>query len=182
MIDVDSLLGEILVTAEEDLPDYDPWKASNVNLGFTEPFWDDGYTLNLEMTEKYKASSEYIPRRGGIRPRFLRLFKNVSIFDVTGFKVTWSDISPFDVEKMLGVYYVLSEYRSFWHIPKAAVRVHKIRGSWPNPFEDFSPFEEFLPKWEASYVEVKYMKCSAIARIIDGEIQTSRKLFFRNYQ
>lgn len=175
-------MNPMIIDDEEEPPQYDAWQAANVNLGFTEPFFDDGYTLTPEMIGKYKASNETIPHRGAlIRERSFRLFKNVSIFDVTGYKVTWADIAPFSVEKMLGVYYLLSEHKSFWNIPKEVVKVHKIRGSGENPFEDFSPFEEFLPKWEASYIDVNYMKRAAIARIVDGEIQTSRTLISLNY-
>lgn len=169
------------MVTEEDAPPYDPWQARNVRLDFFDSFVDDGYVLTEEIKEKYRASKEAIPFNGGIWPHFLRLFKNVSIFDVTGLKLTWSDISPMAVEKMLGVYYVLSEYRSFWRIPKNAVKIYKLRGSDPNPFSTFSIFEDLLPQGEATLIDIRYMKSTAIARIVDGEIQTSREIFSRNY-
>lgn len=160
----------------------DPWKAKNVKLGFTEPFLNDGYTLTAEMVEKYKSSPRSIPPWGRILPSYSRLLKNVTIFDVTGFRVTWADISPDDAEKMCGVYYLLSEHKADRDKLKVAERGHQQHGT--DQSLPVSPFEEFLSEWESIYVyiDIEYMKRNAIARIVDGEIHTSRDRFLRNYQ
>lgn len=179
------------IDEKKQMHGHDPWKAKNVKLGFTEPFLNDGYTLTPEMIEKYKSSPRAIPPWGRILPSYSRLFKNVTIFDVTGFRVTWADISPADAEKMCGVYYVLSEHKVDRHKLKIAEREHQqgVQGDTLSPKETdpsppISPFEKFLSEWESIYVyiDIEYMKRNAIARIVDGEIQTSRERFLWNYQ
>ncbi len=162
--------------------DHDPWKAKNVKISFTEPFLNDGYTLNPEIIEQYKSSLSAIPPWGRILPSHSRLFKNVTIFDVTGFRVTWADISPADAEKMCGVYYLLSEHKVDRDKLKIAGREHQQKVTDPSP--PISPFEKFLSEWESiyAYIDIEYMKMNAIARIVDGEIQTSRDHFLRNSQ
>jgi hypothetical protein len=100
-------------------------------------------------------------------------------FDVTGFRVTWADISPADAKKMCGVYYLLSEHKVDRDKLKIAGRAHQQKETGP-----ISPFEEFLSEWESiyAYIDIEYMKRNAIARIVDGEIQTSRDRFLQNYQ
>jgi len=170
------------IDEKKQMHGHDPWKAKNVKLGFTEPFLNDGYTLTPEMMEKYKSSPRAMPPWGRILPSHSRLFKNVTIFDVTGFRVTWADISPADAEKMCGVYYLLSEHKVDRDKLKVAEKEHPQKGTDTSP--PVSPFEKFLSEWESSYVyiDIEYMKRNAIARIVDGEIQTSRERFLRNYQ
>jgi len=155
------------------------WDAPNVKTGYDEGFADDRYTLNEGMAAKYRFAKEAIPPRGNLRPRETMIFKNASIFDVAGTKITWGDIAPEDVRMMLGVYYILSEHKSFWHPPENAV----IRfGSTSDDPNSQSPFRDLLPGKEPMIMDIRYIKASAIARIVDGEIHTSRKLLMRNYQ
>jgi len=111
----------------------------------------DNYSLTLEMQAKYLESRMGVID-GQVRERDEYFCKNASIFDLTGKKLAWGDITPQDVAEMRGVYYILSEYRSYWDRHEEA---------------DFTP---------------EYVKKNAIARIVDGQIQTSRTLIFRNYQ
>lgn len=191
--------GMTTIGEKKQMRSHDPWKAKNVKLGFTEPFLNDGYTLTTEMVEKYKSSPRSRPPWGRILPSHSRLFKNVTIFDVTGFRVTWADISPADAEKMCGVYYLLSEHKVDRDKLKIAGREHQqgVQGDTQtgaqgdtlspqetDPSPPISPFEKFLSEWESiyAYIDIEYMKMNAIARIVDGEIQTSRDRFRRNYQ
>lgn len=160
----------------------DLWKGKNVNLDFTEPFLDDGYILTPDMIEQYKSSSNIIPPWGRILPSSSRLLKNVSLFDVTGYRVTWADISPADVEKMYGVFYVLSEHKATKRDLEALERLHQQKGASQTHL--LSPFEGIFSERDSNYiyVDLEYMKKNAIARIVDGQIQTSRQRFSQNYQ
>jgi len=155
------------------------WDAPNVKTGYDEGFADDRYVMAEGMAAKYRFSKEAIPPRGNLRPRETMLFKNVSIFDITGTKITWGDIAPEDVRMMLGVYYILSEHKSFWNPPENAVIRFGPVSEDPN---SRSPFRELLPEKEPMIMSVRYVKANAIARIVDGEIHTSRQLLMSNYQ
>jgi len=141
-------------------------------------FENDEYRLTPEMREKYLKSIIGV-KNGQIRGRDEYFCKNASIFDVTGTKLVWGDIAPRDVTKMFGVYYILSQHKSYWKPDEEAVRGWKLKGEDPN---SMSPFRHMLPDFEPMIFDPKYVKRNAIARIIDGEIQTSRDLIFTHYQ
>jgi len=155
-----------------------PWQAPNVRTDYTEPFVNDGYKLTASMIEKYRISQNSFPPRGNLRPWETMLFKNVSIFDVTGAKITWGDIAPEDVEGMLGVYYILSEHISFWDPPKKAVVRFGPTSDDPN---SKSLFRHWLPQQEPMIMDIRYVKDNAIARIVDGVIHTSHELMMLNH-
>lgn len=141
-------------------------------------FEDDGYELTPEMRTKYSKS--IIGVKNGQMRRIDECFcKNGSIFDVTGTKLTWGNIAPKDVTQMLGVYYILSEYKSFWKPDEEAVKGWNFRSEDPN---SRSPFRDLLPNFEPVVFDPKYVKRNAIARIVDGEIQTSEELISAHYQ
>ena len=139
-------------------------------------FENDGYKLTSEMQKKYKKSKHTI-QDGQIKSASQRWCKNVSIFDVSGYKIAWGDIGPKDVKDLLGVYYVLSEHTSFWKPDFKAIKVNGLK----DPFS-CSQFRHLCPAVEPILFDIKYVKKNAIARIIDGKIQTSKNLIFCHYQ
>lgn len=141
-------------------------------------FKDDEFTLTPEMIEKYKNSKISI-QNGQIRSYSRYFCKNGSIFDVTGLKIVWGDIAPEDVKDMLGVYYILSEHKSFWKPDETAIKKSYFRRDDPN---SKSPFRDLLPDFEPAVFDPSYVKTHAIARIVDGEIQTSKNLICVHYQ
>lgn len=158
----------------------DPWDADNVDATHEKPFTDDGYVLTGEMKAKYQASVHALPSEGGMRGRYKMIFKNVSIFDVSGAKLTWSDLTPEDARGLQGVYYLLSEHKSLWDAPEA----ENLTTGWDFRSKDpnsRSPFEDYLPDFEPVRMSIEYVKSNAIARIVDGEIHTSRQLMSMNY-
>lgn len=141
-------------------------------------FENDGFELTPQMRAKYLESIIGI-MNGQTRSRERYFCKNASIFDVTGTKLAWGDIAPADVVNMLGVYYILSEHKSFWKPDEEAVKGWKFRSEDPN---SRSPFRDLLPDFEPQIFDITYVKKSAIARILDGQIETSHDLIFKNYQ
>ena len=99
-------------------------------------FEDDGYEMTDEMIEKYTKTVITIVN-GQTRSRGEYFCKNASIFEVSGIKVAWGDISPKDVESMLWVYYILSEHKSYWDVDKEAVKKYNFKPQ--DPFSK-SPF------------------------------------------
>ncbi|PIN81756.1 hypothetical protein COV11_01210 [Candidatus Woesearchaeota archaeon CG10_big_fil_rev_8_21_14_0_10_30_7] len=89
-------------------------------------FENDGFELTPEMREKYLQSKIRITN-GQMRQRDKYFCKNASIFDVTGTKLSWGDIAPRDVTQMLGVYYILSEHKSYWNPDEASVKGWEFR-------------------------------------------------------
>jgi|SRR3989344_8772874 len=140
-------------------------------------FENDGFDLTPEVMEKYKRA-EISLLEGQMLAGDTRFCKNGSIFDLTGTKIVWGDFGPKDVERMLGVYYVLTEHTSYWTVPKEAVKVHKLHHE--DPFS-LSPFRHLLPPGEPYVLDLAYIKKNAIARIVDGDIQTSRDLIYLHY-
>ncbi len=145
--------------------------------GLPESFENDSYTLDDKMIEKYKNSKIGIVN-GQMRGSDERFCKNTSVFDVTGRKLVWGDIAPGDVEGMLGVYYLLSEHKSFWDPDKVAVK------NWGPRSEDpysLSPFRNLLPTFEPVIFDIAYVKKNAFARIVDGRIETSKEIISNRY-
>ena len=149
-----------------------------MNQDITSTFENDGFELTEEMIDKYKKSKITI-KNGQIRSRDKYFCKNASIFDVTGMKLVWGDIEPNDVKDMQGVYYILSEHKSFWKIDETDVKGWNFRSKDPN---SISPFKHLLPDFEPVILDLKYVKKNSIGRIINGEIQTSKWLIYTNYQ
>lgn len=118
-------------------------------------FENDEYKFTKEMKKKY-LESKIKMSEGQIRYDD-NFFKNTSIFDLAGRKVIWGDIAPEDVDEMKGVYYLLSEYKSFW---------------------DFRNSKNKNP----DALKVKYIKKNAIARIVDGKIETNDNLINLHFQ
>lgn len=61
---------------------------------------------------------------GNIRPNNKdRLGKNLSLFREDGAKAYWGDLAKRDLGKLkgLGLFYVLSEHKSYWNAPKESV-------------------------------------------------------------
>ncbi len=150
----------------------------NLRIDLPSSFEHDGLVLTPEIMEKYKRSTITL-QNGQILEECTRFCKNASIFDLTGTKIVWGDFGPKDVEEMLGVYYVLSEHKSYLDVPKEAVKVHKLHHD--DPFSQ-SPFRHLLPPGEPYILDIGYIKKNAIARIVNGEIQTNRDLIFLHYQ
>jgi len=77
------------------------------------------------------------------------------------------------------VYYLLSEYKSFWKVPEDVILKAKV-----TKYDDelFSPFLELLPEEEPMRLNIDYLKQNAIARIVDGRIHSFYELAARNYQ
>jgi hypothetical protein len=143
-------------------------------------FLNDGYVLDDEMRQKYRRS-RITMRQGQILPRSRMFCKNSSVFDVTGRKLIWGDIGPDDVKEMFGVYYILSEHSSFW----SPVEKDDISTRWsPRSDDSFSVSlcRQFLPDFEPVQFKIETVKRFAVARVVDGKIQSSRKLFSSNYQ
>lgn len=141
-------------------------------------FENDGFELSPEMAGKYLESIVDV-REGQMRNRDARFCKNASIFDVTGKKIVWGDIAPADVKRMKGVYYILSEHKSFWDPKESAVKGWNFRGEDPN---SKSQFRDSLPDFEPNVFDINYVKRNALARIVDGEIQTSEGLIGAHFQ
>ena len=120
-------------------------------------FENDGYELTEEMKEKYQKSKIKISNQQLIS-NDKRFCKNASIFDVTGLKIAWGDIAPEYVNEMFGIYYVLSEYKSLWD------------------------FRKMLPNMEPIAIDINYIKKNAIARIVEGKIETNDNLMFLHFQ
>jgi len=158
---------------------HEKWYQPNIRTDLAQDLVHDGYTLTEEMIKKYRESQGAIPILGAIRPPAVRILKNVSIFDLSGRKITWGDLAAEDVKDMQGVYYVLSEYKSFWNPPDAYVKGYSPTSDDPN---SSSPFRDLLPPFEPVVMDIGYIKGNAIARIVDGELQTSRELLIKNYQ
>jgi hypothetical protein len=118
-------------------------------------------------------------RQGQILPRGRMFCKNASVFDVTGRKLVWGDIGPDDVKEMYGVFYLLSEHSSYWNPVERDVITWGPRSD--DPFSE-SLFRNLLPNFEPIQFRIETVKRFAIARIVDGEIQSSRQLFSNNYQ
>lgn len=148
------------------------------SLKDTGSFVDDGYELDEEMLQKYRRSNITM-RLGQILPRSRMFCKNASIFDVTGRKLIWGDIGPDDVRQMFGVYYILSEHSSFWSPVQKDVSRWSLRSD--DPFSE-SLCRQFLPDFEPVQFKIETVKRFAVARIVDGKIQSSRELFSGNYQ
>lgn len=155
-----------VVKMREDLPNNFRWDWINPK-----------YRLNAKMAEEYKNSVIGVTN-GQLRSSEERFCKNASIFDVTGTKIAWGDVAPLDVKLMKGVYYILSEHRSFWHPSENRVKGWSFRKRDPN---SRSPFQHLLSDFEAVVFDPSYVRRNAIARIVDGEIQTSRELIYRNH-
>ncbi|MEK6812372.1 MAG: hypothetical protein AABX76_02330 [Nanoarchaeota archaeon] len=136
------------------------------------------FRMDDEMREKYKRSKIGITD-GQIRSREQYFCKNASVFDVAGKKIAWGDVAPLDVKMMEGVYYILSEYKSFWHVPEKGTKEWSFRSKDPN---SKSRFQDLLPEFEPTVFKPSYVRRNAIARIVDGEIQTSGRLISRHYQ
>lgn len=117
-------------------------------------FENDGFELSLEMITKYLESKIGI-KNGQIRNRDKYFCKNGSIFDVTGTKLAWGDITPRDVEQMLGVYYILSEHKSYFKPDENAVKGWDFRSNDPN---SRSPFRDLLPDFEPIVLDINYVK------------------------
>jgi hypothetical protein len=143
-------------------------------------FLNDGYVLDDEMLQKYRRS-RITMRQGQILPRSRMFCKNSSVFDVTGRKLIWGDIGPDDVKQMYGVYYILSEHASFWNPVEKDVTSTRWSRRSDDPFSE-SLCRQFLPDFEPVQFKVSTVKRFALAWIIDGKIQSSRKLFSSNYQ
>lgn len=141
-------------------------------------FENDGFEITNEMIEKYRSSKLCIDN-GQVLPRQIYFCKNASVFDLTGTKIVWGDIAPEDVKNMMGVYYILTEHTSYWKPPKYAVRLEQKNGEDPN---SNSSFRNILPKKEAVAFDMNYIKRNAIARIVDGKIDTSKDLIMLHYQ
>jgi hypothetical protein len=120
-------------------------------------FENDDYELTREMIERYERSKIKIAK-GQIKYGDNRFCKNASIFDVAGNKITWGDIAADDVDEMKGVYYILSEYKSYWD------------------------FRKVLPSLELVMMNIDYIRKNAIARIVDGKIETNDNLIFLHFQ
>jgi len=120
-------------------------------------FENDKYELNEEMKEKYSKSKIKISSQQLII-KDKRFCKNASIFDVTGLKIAWGDIALEYVNEMFGIYYVLSEYKSYWD------------------------FRNVLPNMEPIAMNMNYIKKNAIARIVDGKIESNDNLIFLHFQ
>jgi len=148
------------------------------SLKNAESFLDDGYELNEEMLQKYRCS-RITMRKGQILSRSRMFCKNVSVFDLSGKKLVWGDIGPDDVKQMFGVYYLMSEHASFWTPVEKDVTRWTPRSN--DPFSQ-SPYQQFLPELEPIAFKIETIKRFAVARIVDGKIQSSRELFSRNYQ
>ena len=140
------------------------------SLKDTESFVDDGYVLDDEMLEKYRRA-RITMCQGQILPRNKMFCKNASVFDVSGRKLVWGDIGGDDVKEMYGVYYILSEHSSFWSPVVQDVNDWSRRSD--DPFSE-SLCRQFLPKLEPVRFKIETVKRFAIARIIDGKIQSSR--------
>ena len=141
-------------------------------------FVDDGYVLDEEMLQKYRRS-RITMRQGQILPRSRMFCKNASVFDVSGRKLIWGDIGPEDVKQMFGVHYIMSEHASFWKPVEKDVTRWTPRSD--DPFSE-SLCRQFLPDFEAIQFKIETVKRFAVARIVDGKIQSSRELFSSNYQ
>ena len=141
-------------------------------------FANDGYVLDDEMLEKYRRS-RITMRQGQILTRRKMFCKNASVFDVSGRKIVWGDIGQDDVKEMYGVYYILSEHSSFWSPVVQDVKDWSRRSD--DPLSE-SLCRQFLPKLEPVRFKIETVKRFAIARIVDGKIQSSRKLYSTNYQ
>jgi hypothetical protein len=148
------------------------------SLKDAESFVTDGYVLDTEMLQKYRRSSITM-RQGQILPRNKMFCKNASIFDISGIKIIWGDLGPDDVKNMYGVYYVMSEHSSFWSPVQKDVTMWSPRSD--DPFSS-SLHRQYLPASEPIQWKITTVKRYAIARIFDGKIQSSRKLFSSNYQ
>src|SRR3989338_8260981 len=129
----------------------------------------DGYVMSDEMLDKYKQSTIESPE-GQLLPVGRRYRKNASIFDVRGIKIWWGDICPDDVRRLKGVYYVLSQSNSYMSVPEEAIiKWNFLEKKDPN---SRSAFRHLLPV-EPTVLDINYVKKKAIARIIDGKMQTS---------
>jgi hypothetical protein len=80
---------------------------------------------------------------------------------------------------MYGVFYLLSEHSSYWNPVERDVITWGPRSD--DPFSE-SLFRNLLPNFEPIQFRIETVKRFAIARIVDGEIQSSRQLFSNNYQ
>jgi hypothetical protein len=105
--------------------------------------------------------------------------KNASIFDLAGRQLVWDDVGPDDVKAMHGVYYILSEHTSFWSPIDKDVKGWTLKGDDP---PSKSACRQFLPDFEPIRITIESVKAYAIARVVDGKIQSSKLLFNRNYQ
>ena len=148
------------------------------SLKDAESFANDGYVLDTEMLQKYLRSSITM-RQGQILPRNKMFCKNASIFDIGGIKIIWGDLGPDDVKNMYGVYYVMSEHSSFWSPVQKDVTMWSPRSD--DPFSS-SLHRQFLPDSEPVQFKITTVKRYAIARIVDGKIQSSKRLYSANYQ
>lgn len=146
------------------------------NDDLPENFLNDKYQWNIEMRNKY-LESKIKSEPGQILSREKMFCKNASIFDLTGLKIWWGDLCPNDVIYLKGIYYILSEYKSFSNVPKKFIYEIKMN---EDKFSN-SPFRQYLPL-EPTILEIKYVKGSAIARINDGKIETNEKLIQNNFQ
>jgi len=151
------------ITLRTDLPD---------------TFENDGYILDEEMNKKYSRSRIKI-RNGQVRDGREFFWKNLSVFDVRGMKLAWGDIAPRDVDEMFGAYYLLSEYKSFWSPDDEFVKGWGQRSVDPN---SLSQFNGWMPDFEPVVFDIIYVKRNALARILDGQIQSSEDLIRRNLQ
>ena len=131
-------------------------------------FFIDGFILDKEMKQKYELSPRVVLPAVGIDIN--RFSVNSSIYDVSGNCISIGDINVDSVKKLQGVYYILSG--------------NKINPKQKKFIENKTNYKEsphFNPHHEDFGLNPKYVKASAIARIIDGEIQTSKKLIQKNY-
>jgi len=138
-------------------------------------FVNDGYGWDIKMRNNY-LESKLISDSGQILPRDEMFCKNASIFDLTGTKIWWGDISSKDVKKLKGIYYILSEHKSFWDVPKNFIKDLKMN---EDKFSN-SPFRDMLPL-EPTMIDTDYIKSNAIARINNGKIETNKEIISRHY-
>ena len=129
-----------------------------------------------KLTEEMKI--EYLKSKIKVNEKTIkrdeRFCKNACIFDVTGLKIAWGDISLEKLDEMFGVYYLLSQHKSNYNIAKD----YFLEG------EKFliSPFIKSLDILEPIVMDIKYIKKNAIARIVDGKIETNNNIIFLHFQ
>lgn len=111
-----------------------------------------------------------------------RLAKNVSLFKEDGTKVYWGDLSKKDLKKLkkCGLFYVLSEYKSYWQVPKEA-----IMELGKSPFHNINALRfglgGILEIRDKIGLMPRYIKENKIALVQDGIWIRDDEEWLRNY-
>ena len=109
-----------------------------------------------------------------------QLAKNISLFRSDGTKVYWGDLSKTNLKKLKdrGVFYVLSEHKSYWDVPKRVILEY---GKNHNLNAIMFGLTKVMDTRDKTKLLSEYVKDNKIAVIVDGVWIRDDNEWARNY-